>query len=124
MVWGVCARITACVLGHWLIGWFAHNQGEMHHEVRGAAVQGRNVRWTSLLAMGEGWHNNHHAFPGSARLGLARGEWDPGWWVLCLLRRAGLVWALRLPGDLPHRPELVALNPAAFSAEIAPRRPC
>ena len=43
----------------------------MVREIRGAAVQGRNVRFVSLLTMGECWHNNHHAFPGSARLGLA-----------------------------------------------------
>jgi hypothetical protein len=60
--------------------------------------------------MGECWHNNHHAFPGSARLGLAPGEWDPGWWVLLGLRRLGLVWAIRLPADLPNRPELVTIS--------------
>jgi stearoyl-CoA desaturase (delta-9 desaturase) len=84
----------------------------MHHRVRGAAVQGHNVRFTSLLTMGECWHNNHHAFPGSARLGLYRGEWDPGWWVLCALQRLGLAWQLRLPAHLPLRPELVALDSA------------
>ncbi|MDT4849318.1 hypothetical protein FQZ97_834360 [compost metagenome] len=107
--WGVCARVTAGVLGHWLIGWFAHNHGAMNYEVRGAAVQGRNIPWTSLLTMGESWHNNHHAFPGSARLGLAPGEWDPGWWMLKLLERCGLVWNLRLPEALPPRPELAVL---------------
>jgi len=111
VVWGVCARVTAGVLGHWLIGWFAHNHGAMNYEVRGAAVQGRNIPWTSLLTMGESWHNNHHAFPGSARLGLAPGEWDPGWWMLKLMERCGLVWDLRLPASLPPRPELQALNP-------------
>jgi stearoyl-CoA desaturase (delta-9 desaturase) len=104
--WGVCARVSAGVLGHWLIGYFAHNHGEMHVEVRGAAVQGRNIPFTSLLTMGECWHNNHHAFPGSARLGLADGEWDPGWWTLRLLERAGLAWNFVLPPDLPYRPEL------------------
>jgi fatty-acid desaturase len=113
VVWGVCARIAAGVFGHWLVGWFAHNHGGMHHEVRGAAVQGRNIRWTSLLTMGEGWHNNHHAFPGSARLGLKAGEWDPGWWVLSALNRIGLVWDLRLPADLPTRPELISLGDSA-----------
>lgn len=107
--WGVCARIAAGLFGHWLIGYFAHNHGGMHHEVRGAAVQGRNIRFTSLLTMGECWHNNHHAFPGSARLGLHRGEWDPGWWALVALRRAGLAWNLRLPEHLPAREELVRL---------------
>lgn len=109
--WGICARVTAGVLGHWLIGWFAHNRGAMNYEVRGAAVQGRNIPWTSLLTMGESWHNNHHAFPGSARLGLAPGEWDPGWWMLKLLERCGLVWDLRLPESLPPRPELTVPKP-------------
>jgi fatty-acid desaturase len=94
--WRVCARVTACVFGHWLIGHLAHNHGELVREVHGAAVQGHNVRCASLLTMGECWHNNHHAFPGSARLGLAPGEWDPGWWVLRALQRAGLVWGVRL----------------------------
>ena len=105
--WGVCARVTAGVLGHWIIGYLAHNHGDMNHKVCGAAVQGRNVRFASLLTMGECWHNNHHAFPGSARLGLLPDEWDPGWWALSGLRRIGLVWRLRLPDDLEARPEVV-----------------
>jgi fatty-acid desaturase len=108
--WGVCARVTAGVFGHWVIGYFAHNHGERVREVRGAAVQGRNVRLTSLLTMGECWHNNHHAYPGSAKLGLAEGEWDPGWWVLSALRWLGLVWDVKLPEDLPHRPEVVRIE--------------
>jgi stearoyl-CoA desaturase (delta-9 desaturase) len=122
VVFGVCARVSAGVFGHWLIGYFAHNHGEMHHEVRGAAVQGRNIRWTSLLTMGESWHNNHHAFPGSARLGLHPGEWDPGWWVLTALQRLGLVWALRLPAHLEPRPELVRLDAMPASSNLHLRR--
>jgi hypothetical protein len=60
--------------------------------------------------MGEAWHNNHHAFPASARLGLHPGETDPGWWVLVLLSRLGLVWNLKTPDTLPPRPNLVALK--------------
>jgi stearoyl-CoA desaturase (delta-9 desaturase) len=74
VIWGVCARITAGVAGHWLIGYFAHNHGPMHNEISGAAVQGHNVRLASLITLGESWHNNHHAYPGSARLGLYPGE--------------------------------------------------
>jgi fatty-acid desaturase len=105
--WGVCGRVTAGVFGHWLIGYFAHNHGELNREVRGAAVQGRNIRLTSLLTMGECWHNNHHAYPGSARLGLTGKEWDPGWWAIKAFERVGLVWNIRLPAHLPPRPELV-----------------
>ena len=114
--WGVCGRVTAGVFGHWLIGYFAHNHGGMHHEVRGAAVQGRNIPLTSLLTMGESWHNNHHAFPGSARLGLYAGEWDPGWWMLLLLQRLGLAWNFRLPSDLPEREELIAVDAVALGS--------
>jgi stearoyl-CoA desaturase (delta-9 desaturase) len=60
--------------------------------------------------MGEAWHNNHHAFPGSARLGLKEGEADPGWWVLSTLGRFGLVWDVKTPEMLPHRPNLVSLR--------------
>ena len=104
--WGVCARVTAGIFGHWLIGYFAHNHGQMHHEVVGAAVQGHNVPYTALLTMGECWHNNHHAFPGSAKLGFQKGEWDPGWWLLLGLKRLGLVWELQTPETLPFRAEL------------------
>ncbi|TAG64743.1 MAG: acyl-CoA desaturase [Burkholderiales bacterium] len=111
VLWGVCARVTAGVFGHWLIGYFAHNHGAMNHHVMGAAVQGRNIPWTSLITMGESWHNNHHAYPGSARLGLNATEWDPGWWVLCIFARLGLVRDIVLPADLPPRPELRAHPP-------------
>lgn len=117
--WGVCARVTAGVFGHWLIGYFAHNHGGMRYEVTGAAVQGRNINFTSLLTMGECWHNNHHAFPGSARLGLRSGEFDPGWSVLLLLRRLSLVWDLKQPADLPGRAELRVLCADTFLSPVA-----
>ncbi|MES2319859.1 MAG: acyl-CoA desaturase [Pseudomonadota bacterium] len=104
--WGVCARVLAGALGQWLLGYFAHNHGEVHIEVGGAAVQGRNLHFVSLVSMGESWHNNHHAFPGSARFALEPGQWDPGWGTLCLMARAGLVWDMVLPEHLPARPEL------------------
>jgi stearoyl-CoA desaturase (delta-9 desaturase) len=109
LVWGIAARVAASVTGHWLVGYFAHNRGPRSWHVRGAGVQGYNVPYCGLITMGEAWHNNHHAFPGSARLGLARGEADPGWWVLTVLARLGLVWGIKTPADLPHRPNLIAL---------------
>lgn len=110
LVWGIAVRVALSVSGHWLVGYFAHNRGPRGWHIEGAGVQGYNVPFCSLLTMGEAWHNNHHAFPGSARLGLKEHEWDPGWWTLCALRRLGLVWGIKTPMMLPHRPNLVALD--------------
>jgi fatty-acid desaturase len=110
LIWGVAVRVAASVTGHWLVGYFAHNRGPRSWHVEGAGVQGYNVPWCGLITMGEAWHNNHHAFPGSACLGLRDGEADPGWWVLQVLERAGLVWGIKTPETLPHRPNLVALS--------------
>ena len=96
VVWGVCVRVTVSMLGHSLVGWFAHNRGPGHFHVPGAAVQGHDVPGPGgvmgLITFGECWHNNHHAFPESARLGLMPGQLDPGWWVLKGLQCVGLVW--------------------------------
>lgn len=106
VVWGICARVAVCVTGHWLVGHFAHRQGEQTWIVEGAAAQGYNVRLAGLISMGESWHNNHHAFPGSARLGLHAGEIDLGWSVLAVLERLGLVGNFQTPETLPYRKEL------------------
>jgi len=108
--WGICSRVSASIFGHWLIGYFAHNQGQRSWHIEGAAVQGHNIPWTALLTMGENWHNNHHAFPYSAKLGLEHGQWDPGWWALKIMEKLGLVHSLLTPDTMQVRPELVRLS--------------
>lgn len=103
VVWGVAARVTACVTGHWLVGYFAHNEGPMRWRVNGAGVQGHDVPIAALLSMGESWHNNHHAYPGSARIGLNDDQPDPGWWLILGLERLGLVWDIKTPATMPAR---------------------
>jgi len=121
VLWGVCAQVAVTVTGHWLIGHMAHTS-EAHDwpdpywHVRGAGVQGRNVTFAGLITMGEAWHNNHHAYPGSARIGLYEGQPDPGYRLLKALEAAGLAWDIRLPEDLPWRPQL------HWAGDLAPRR--
>ena len=50
-----------------------------------------------VLARGEGWHNNHHAFPTSARQGLRWGQIDVGYYFIRLLALLGLAWNVKLP---------------------------
>ncbi len=113
--WGICSRVSVGVVGHWLIGYLAHNKGHRHWHVKNVAVQGHDIPWTSLLTMGECWHNNHHAFPYSAKLGLFKGQWDPGWEVLKLLEKAGLVSDLCVPDLVTLRPELEWYTPNPIS---------
>lgn len=106
VIWGVCARVSVCVTGHWLVGHFAHRSGPRTFHVVGAGVQGFDVPIAGLISMGESWHNNHHAFPGSARIGLFPTQPDPGWWFIKSLEALGLAWSIRTPETMPVRLEL------------------
>jgi fatty-acid desaturase len=103
VVWGVAVRVAASLTGHWLIGHFAHRSGSQIWRVDGVAVQGFNIAYCGIVTFGESYHGNHHAYPGSARLGMESGEIDPGWYLLATLRRLGLVWGLKEPKDLVER---------------------
>lgn len=109
VVWGISVRIVVSLTGHWFIGWLAHNCGPQDWHLEGHAVQGRNLPRLGLLTMGEGWHNNHHAYPESARLGLRPGQADPGWFFIRLLKACRLAWQVQTPELLPPRPERRAL---------------
>jgi stearoyl-CoA desaturase (Delta-9 desaturase) len=54
--------------------------------------QSRNLAWLAPIAFGEAWHNNHHAFPTSARHGLGRRQLDPSAWLITALERCHLAW--------------------------------
>jgi fatty-acid desaturase len=119
LVWGICVRVSVCVTGHWIIGHFAHRKGGQNWIVEGAAAQGYNVKLAGLISMGEAWHNNHHAFPGSAKMGLFPGQIDLGWWLIKTFEALGLATNLRTPDDLPRRPGLRRLrNPNAARLSI------
>ena len=57
----------------------------------------RNNWLLAIFTMGEGWHNNHHAFQSSVRQGFRWWEYDPTYYLLTLLERLGLVWKLKRP---------------------------
>ena len=110
LVWGIPVRIAVCLTGHWLVGHVTHRRGPQGWRVDGVAVQGHDLPQAALITFGEAWHGNHHAWPDSARLGIEPGQPDPGWWVLVVLRRAGLVWNVRTPADLAPREGLRRLG--------------
>ncbi len=103
VVWGVCARVAITVHGHWLVGHLAHRRGPQSWLVEEAGVQAHDVPWAGLITMGEAWHNNHHAYPGSARIGLYPGQSDWGFAFIRLLARVGLATDICTPARLPER---------------------
>jgi stearoyl-CoA desaturase (delta-9 desaturase) len=65
----------------------------------------RNNWWLAIITLGEGWHNNHHAYQSSVRQGFRWWEWDPTFYALKALSWAGVVWELRSPPDAVLRGE-------------------
>ena len=120
VVWGVCVRVALIVHGHWLVGHLAHRKGPQSWEVRGAGVQAHDVPWAGVITMGEAWHNNHHAYPGSARIGLKSGQSDWGYLFIVLLERLGLAWDICLPQDMAGREQV--LRPVASEHRTTGRR--
>ena len=95
LVWGAGVRTAVCVIGHWMVNYAAHTQGYRRWRMPGSGEEGRNHLLWGALAMGEGWHNNHHAWPDSARFGVAWWELDPGWWVVRAMQALGLAWDVK-----------------------------
>ena len=115
LAWGVFVRVAACTTMHWFISYFAHTQGPQDWIVDGAVIQAHNVPIMAIPTMGESWHSNHHAFPGSARHGLYPGQIDIGWQFVRLLEIIGLVWNVNLPENLPPRAGITPVTSRALS---------
>jgi sn-1 stearoyl-lipid 9-desaturase len=116
VIWGVSVRVSVGVSMHWFVGYLCHTTGPQSWIVDHGAVQAHNVPWAAIPSMGESWHNNHHAFPASARHGLYPGQIDLGFRFVQLLERLGLAWDVQTPDTLPPRPGITAVAPDAMSA--------
>jgi sn-1 stearoyl-lipid 9-desaturase len=101
LVWGIFVRMTLSYHVTWLVNSATHMWGYRNYDTRDRS---RNLWWVALLSFGEGWHNNHHAFPRSARHGLR-------WWEIDVT-----YLLIRLLG-------FVARQPRASSGQGHPTRP-
>jgi stearoyl-CoA desaturase (Delta-9 desaturase) len=94
LVWAGLIRIFCFEHSTFAVNSICHTFGTRPYESRD---QSRNNVVVALLAFGEGWHNNHHAFPRSARHGLERHQIDGSWIVIRTLEVCRLARGLRLP---------------------------
>ncbi|MFM7425796.1 MAG: acyl-CoA desaturase [Elainella sp.] len=87
VVYGIFVRAVLIWHSTWFVNSATHRWG---YRTFAANDGSRNLWWVSLLTYGEGWHNNHHAFPQSAQSGWRWWEIDSTWWMIQLLQRLGL----------------------------------
>jgi stearoyl-CoA desaturase (delta-9 desaturase) len=100
LVWGMCVRTSLLYHATWLVNSAAHLWGYRSYPTRDRST---NVWWVALVSLGEGWHNNHHAFPRSARHGLRWWEFDPTYWLIRAMSFVGLARHIHVPGKVLRR---------------------
>jgi len=76
------------------VNYFCHKYGRRRFDTRDRST---NNALIAALSFGEGWHNNHHHYPATARAGFHWWEVDMYYWVICLFEKLGLVWDVRQP---------------------------
>ena len=91
LLWGGAVRIFLLHHSTFSINSLCHYFGGRPYRTRD---ESRNLAWLALPTFGEAWHNNHHAFPTSARHGLRWWQLDPSGWLILALERLGLVWGV------------------------------
>ena len=96
VLWGVFFRVVFGLHATWLVNSATHLWGTRRFET---PDDSKNSMWVALLTFGEGWHNNHHALPRSARHGLSWSEIDLTWMQIRLLERLGLAWDVQVPTE-------------------------
>ena len=101
LVWGFFVSTVALYHATFAINSLAHRFGSRRYAT---PDDSRNNFWLALIALGEGWHNNHHHYPRAARQGFNWWEVDFTWYGLRLLAALGLIWDLRpVPARIRER---------------------
>ena len=104
LLWGGAVRMLVLHHATYSINSLCHFFGRRKYET---TDESRNLWWLSFFTFGEAWHNNHHAFPTSARHGLSRWNFDPSAWVIWGLEKTGLAW------------DVVRVSPERQAAKLA-----
>ncbi len=95
-LWGGLVRVFVTHHVTWSINSICHIFGSRDYHSNDHST---NNFICGVLAMGEGWHNNHHAFPASARHGLRWWQFDLSWLIIRTMKCVGLAWNIRLPSE-------------------------
>ncbi|MCY6489356.1 acyl-CoA desaturase [Leptolyngbya sp. GGD] len=94
VIYGMFVRAVLLWHSTWFINSVTHVWGYRSFDIPDGS---RNLWWAAILTYGEGWHNNHHAYPHVAKAGWRWWEIDVTWWAIWLLRQVGLAQKVILP---------------------------
>jgi len=108
LLWGGAVRMFCLHHSTFSINSLCHFFGRRRYAT---GDESRNLAWLALPTLGEAWHNNHHAFPTSARHGLRWWQLDPSAWLIAGLERAGLVWDVVRVAPERRRRSILAKQP-------------
>jgi stearoyl-CoA desaturase (delta-9 desaturase) len=97
LLWGIFVRTALLYHATYLVNSATHMWGYRSHPTRDHST---NLWWVALLSLGEGWHNNHHAFPRSAQHGLRWWELDVTYLLIRSLGLLGLAKHIHVPGKI------------------------
>jgi sn-2 palmitoyl-lipid 9-desaturase len=100
VVYGVFVRVVVLWHTTWMINSVTHMWGYRTFKVEDNS---RNLWWAAIFTYGEGWHNNHHAYPNVAKAGWRWWELDVTWWVIWLLKQMGLARKVVMPPTAANR---------------------
>ncbi len=95
-LWGGLVRVFLVNHVTWSINSLCHMFGRQDYEVSDSS---RNSALFSIISFGDSWHNNHHAFPTSARHGFYWWQIDPNWMIIRTLEFLGLAWNVQHPDE-------------------------
>jgi stearoyl-CoA desaturase (delta-9 desaturase) len=98
VIWGLCVRMVYVFHITWLVNSATHLWGYRTYET---SDNSRNLWWVGLLAFGEGWHNNHHAYQRVAAQGHQWWELDITYWFILAMEKVGLAWNVIRVSDIP-----------------------
>ncbi|ATS18378.1 acyl-CoA desaturase [Parathermosynechococcus lividus PCC 6715] len=96
VIYGVFLRSVLLWHSTWLINSVTHMWGYRTFHINDNS---RNLWWAAILTYGEGWHNNHHAYPHVAKAGWQWWEIDVTWWAIWILKTLGLARNVVMPTE-------------------------
>jgi stearoyl-CoA desaturase (delta-9 desaturase) len=105
VLWATVLRIALMHHATWSVNSICHLFGYRSFQ---SGDGSRNNPVVALLSLGEGWHNNHHAFPTSARHGLRWYEFDASYVLIRSMELLGMAWDVRLPSAAARRAKAAA----------------